>query len=618
MLDNGTFMKISKRVLFAVLLFAFAPAARAQQDGKLLESRLEPIIQKTMSENHVPGLAIGVVKNGRLIYAKGFGVARLGESRAITPASLFHMASVTKLFVATAVMQLVEQGRVELDAPVVKYLPYFKLNDDRYATITVRQMLNHTSAIPDVTDYNWDKPEYDEGALERYVRSLSRLSLVAPPGATFHYSNNEYEVLGDLIAKVSGMSFEDYVRRNILAPLGMTHSTLLVRQADPQLLTAPHVPQGDTVVVSKVFPYNRAHAPSSTLYSSVEDMSRWAIANLNRGELDGRRILKASTYDVMWKPSVPVGGRSLSKVGIGWFIQTVQGHRIVAHSGGDVGFTSFLVLAPDDGIAVVGMSNHEPDSECLVCDLSGTAIKLMLGLELTPEASEQPEAVDASVLGKVTTEQVLEKYVTSLGGRAALEKLTSRVERGRFETTGIALSGTVEIYGKAPDKRLVRFTVPGQAVMSEGFNGAVGWKQEPGEELAEMMGAELARARRDAAFDQPLKLRELYPKIALKGGVTVSGHAAYLLEAPRNGEPKKWYFDAATGLLLRTEERNAKGKLERAEDYDDYRAVDGVKVPFAITITDDVRINVKLDEVKHNLAVDDAMFDKPRIKAAPQ
>src|SRR5581483_11660612 len=101
-------------------------------------------------------------------------------------------------------------------------------------------------------------------------------------------------------------------------------------------------------------------------------------------------------------------------------------------------------------------------------------IKLMIGLELTTESSEPAEAVDTSVLGKVTIEQVLEKYVEAMGGKAAIEKVTSRVERGRFEIAGLALSGPVEIYGKAPDKRLIRYTVPGQAVLSEGFNGAIG------------------------------------------------------------------------------------------------------------------------------------------------
>ena len=475
-------------------------------------------------------------------------------------------------------------------------------------------MLNHTSGIPDVTDYHWDKPEYDDQALERYVRGLSRLPMVGTPGERFRYSNIEYEVLGDVIAKVSGMSFEDYVQKNVLAPLGMTHSTLLVRQADPQLLTAPHVTQGDRVVVSKVFPYNRPHAPSSTLYSSVEDMSRWAIANLNRGELDGKRILKAWTYDLMWKPAAAAGGMGSAKAGIGWFIREVQGHRIVAHSGGDTGFNSFLVLAPDDGLAVVAMSNYEPSADCFVCDVSGEAMKLMLGLDLGPGAGDQPEALDTSVLGKVTVEQVLDRYVEALGGRAALGKITSRVARGRFEAGGVALAGQVEIYGKAPDKRLVKFTVPGQAVMSEGFNGTAGWKQESDEELAELSGAELAQARRDAAFDQPLRLRQLYPKIALKGKARVNGRDTYLLEAPRNGRPKRWYFDVTTGLLLRMEERRATGKLERAEDYDDYREVDGVKVPFAISLTEELRIMVKLEEVRHNAAIDDALFNKPALK----
>lgn len=612
-------MKMNPRLLLVVLLFGLAHAVSARQDDRLLESRLEPIIEKTMRENRIPGLAIGVVKNGKLIYAKGFGIAQLNTSRAITPASLFHMASVTKLFVATAVMQLVEQGKVDLDAPLVKYLPYFKLNDTRYRRITIRQMLNHTSGMPDATNYNWDKPEYDDGALERYVRGLSRLPMIGDPGEKSRYSNIAFEVLGDMIAKVSGMSFEDYVQRHILAPLGMKQSTLLVRQADPQLLTAPHVSQGERVVVSKIFPYNRPHAPSSTLYSNIEDMSRWAIANLNRGELGGKRILKASTYDLMWKPSAAIGSKGTTKVGISWFVHDIQGHRIVMHSGGDTGFNSFLILAPDDGVAVVAMSNYEADSECFVCDLSGTAMKLLLGLDLTmPAANDAAQPLDTSVLGTVTTEQVLDKYVEALGGKAALDHITSRVEKGRFETVATALSGQVVIYGKAPNKRLIKFTVPGQAEMTEAFDGAAGWKQDPDEGLAELGGAELAQARRDAAFDQPLRLRELYPKISLKGRVTMNGRAAYLLEAPRNARPRRWYFDTTTGLLLRIEEWNAKGKLERAEDYDDYRAVDGIKIPFAIGITDEERFNIKLDEVKHNLPIDDGLFDKPRAKSTRQ
>lgn len=136
-------------------------------------------------------------------------------------------------------MQLVENGQVDLDMPVIKYVPYFRIADERYKTITVRQMLTHTSGMPDEGDYEWDKPQSDDGALERYVRGLGNrnLRLEFEPGSKFQYSNMAYEILGDLIAKVSGTSFEDYVRVHILEPLRMAKSTLLLKDADPKLMT---------------------------------------------------------------------------------------------------------------------------------------------------------------------------------------------------------------------------------------------------------------------------------------------------------------------------------------------------------------------------------------------
>ena len=111
----------------------------------------------------------------------------LDKDDPITTRSLFHMASITKPFVATSIMQLVEIGKIDLDAPVVKYLPYFHMADERYKTITARQLVTHTSGMPDVEDYEWQKPQYDEGALERYVRRLSKLKLAFAPGEKFQY-----------------------------------------------------------------------------------------------------------------------------------------------------------------------------------------------------------------------------------------------------------------------------------------------------------------------------------------------------------------------------------------------------------------------------------------------
>jgi CubicO group peptidase (beta-lactamase class C family) len=538
----------------------------------------------------------------------------------VTSRSLFHMASVTKTFVATAVMQLVEQGKIDLEAPVTKYLPYFKMDDERYRDIKIRQMLSHTSGIPDTTNYHWDKPEYDDGALERFVRSTANQKLVFAPGQNFAYSNTAYEILGDVIAKVSGESFEDYVQHQILTPLGMKDSTLLVRQANPTLLTSPHVEENRKLVVSKIFPYNRAHAPSSTLYSNIEDMSRWAIANLNYGELDGRRILKRETVELMWRPVV---GAFNMKEGISWFTKDLQGYLLVMHDGGDVGFESRLMLAPNDSVAVVAMSNYAATDKDYFQELAAEALKIML--DLKPSAPSATASITPPAAGEDTkqkADEVLAAYVNALGGREALEKINSRSSKGTFAVLGIALSGPAEIYAKAPNKTLTILTVPGQTSLKEGFDGTVGWQEDPGEGVVNKSGLGLGSAIRDADFYQPLKLRAQYPSLSLKGttkfalykanGERSEARELLVLEAPRNGQPRLFYFDARTRLLLRIEERNAANEVTSATEFDDYREVDGVKVPFVIHRVDDTHFLIKLSEVKQNVAIDDAVFARPK------
>jgi CubicO group peptidase (beta-lactamase class C family) len=356
----------------AALTCATTATVRAQprRTANKYVERLEPFLQKILREEKIPGLAVGIVENGKLVYSRGFGVMELGDAAGpVTTETLFHMASVTKPFVATAVMQLVEQGKVDLDAPVTKYLPYFHLKDPRYESMTVRQMLTHTSGMPDVKDYQWDKPEYDDGALERYVRGLGDQELRWQPGSKFAYSNMAFEVLGDLVAKVSGMSFEDYVDANILRPLGMKSSTLLWKQAAPAKLAAGHTQAKDGAVRPVAhYPYNRAHTPSSNLHSNVEDMARWMMANLNRGELNGQRILKRSTYDLIWKPTAETGRKDY-RVGISWFLDDSKGEHLVVHGGGDDGFGSYVGLCPDRKIGVVYMTNCDHANDGRIIDM---------------------------------------------------------------------------------------------------------------------------------------------------------------------------------------------------------------------------------------------------------
>ncbi len=295
------------------------------------------------------------------------------------------------------------------------------------------------------------------------------------------------------------------------------------------------------------------------------------------------------------------------------------------HDGGDVGFESRLLLAPNDSVAVVAMSNYAATEKDYFQELAAEALKIMLDLRPSAPSATTAANITPPAAGEDTkqkADEVLSAYVTALGGREALEKINSRSAKGTFAVLGIALSGPAEIYAKAPNKKLTILTVPGQTTLKEGFDGTVGWQEDPDEGMVNKSGLELGSAIRDADFYQPLKLRTQYPNLALKGTTKLALFKAngerseprdlLVLEAPRNGQPHLFYFDASTGLLLRTEERNAANEVTSATEYDDYREVDGVKVPFLIHHVDDAHFIIKLAEVKQNVVIDDTVFVKPK------
>lgn len=354
-------------------------------------------LAQTVTESFgVAGMAIGIVAGGQ-VYAQGFGVKDIETQEPVTASSLFHLASISKTFVATAVMQLAERGTLNLDAPIIRYLPDFILDDARYRQITVRQMLSHTSGMPDTDDYGWDRPDYDDEALERYVHSLADEKLIAVPGETFAYSNIAYEVLGLLIARTSGQSFESYIAEHLLHPLGMTSSTFLKAEVPPEHATTPHVVLPPPVT-SPEYPYNRAHAPSSTLHSSTMELCAWALMNLNRGDFMGRRILEERSFDQLWHPYQQTGPSHPDEfVGLSWFIDSQRGYRRIRHDGVDVGFQSDLVLLPEQSLAVIVLANTIPAP---VNTVTEAIVDLLLGFE--PESPRPPVLIS---LGKTLAVQ---------------------------------------------------------------------------------------------------------------------------------------------------------------------------------------------------------------------
>jgi hypothetical protein len=229
------------------------------------------------------------------------------------------------------------------------------------------------------------------------------------------------------------------------------------------------------------------------------------------------------------------------------------------------------------------------------------------------QATKPPAAMSTTPMP--TVDQILDKYVQALGGKAAIEKITSMSAKGSIDIPTFGASGTVEIWGKAPNKNGVRLDIAGFGIVQEGFNGTVAFAQDPQSGLREKTGAELAGEKLDSEFNKPLKLKQLYGKITVKGKDKVADKEAYVLEAtPADSPTETWYFDAASGLLVRSDiqRESPQGKVTFQIYQEDYKEVDGVKVPHTIrNVSEAISFTLKLDEVKHNVAIDDTKFNKP-------
>jgi CubicO group peptidase (beta-lactamase class C family) len=332
-----------------------------------LFSRAEQRAVATLAELQSPGMSVGVLKDGQLIYAQGFGLSDVASARPMTPQSVQGMASVSKTFTAAAILQLAEAGKLALNDPVVDYLPYFRMADDRHRQVTINHLLSHTGGIPSGVESEgflegYDNPEYDEGASERWVRTLETQQLVNAPGEGFFYTDLGYSMLGEVITKVSGEVFEEYMKQRLFTPLGMVHSTFRLDEVDPELYATPYArdPTSGQVAPNVVQTYNRKWAPAACLYSSVEDMSRWVSAHLNGGKLNGQRILQPESIALLWQHQSQTGwGGILDQYARGWWLGEIDGHPAVLTVGGMPGIQTLGgLIIPDQALAVIALGNY--------------------------------------------------------------------------------------------------------------------------------------------------------------------------------------------------------------------------------------------------------------------
>jgi len=354
---------------------------------------IDAYVDGQMREQRLPGLALGIVQGDQIVHLKGFGVAD-PSGRAVTPQTPFMIGSVTKSFTALAIMQLVEQGKVNLDTPIQRYLPWFRVADEAAsAQITVRQLLNQTSGLSRATGNQFQAShDMHPDALERQARWLSTANLTQPVGAGFQYSNANWWPLGMLIQTVSGQPYDVYIQQHILAPLEMRQSFTAVVDAQAQGLATgyrywfgrylPTDPQDSG--------HYRGMLPQGGVISSAEDMAHYLIAHLNQGRYNGKAILSPAGMAEVQRPAVPLGSADMFYA-MGLDVGPTDGVPTLSHDGSMFNFHANLVLIPEGQWGIMLLENAEnlPD-EFGPQRLQGIAAgvtNLLMGRQPLPAAS---------------------------------------------------------------------------------------------------------------------------------------------------------------------------------------------------------------------------------------
>lgn len=343
------------------------------------KEKFENQIATAMAQAHVPGLSVALVKDDRVIYARGFGARNLKDNLPATPQTLYGVGSTTKSFTALAIMQLVEQGKLNVKDPVKKHIPRFKIGNEE-PPITVHNLLSHSSGIPNlgVAEILISRAT---GMEEKYIPisslddfllhiSCAKAEVAAEPSKRFFYFNSGYTLLGEIVERVSKMKYEDYIKEKILKPLTMNRSTFLKEDFDKDSdVMTPYFVQtkeGTVTVTATRTPFHKfVYAPGGLL-SSVMELTNYLVANMKGGVFQDTRILDASLLEEMHKIQVETemwlssmyGDYGREGYGYGWIIaEDFLGHKLVTHGGSTGVSSAHFSFVPDLKIGVIEAAN---------------------------------------------------------------------------------------------------------------------------------------------------------------------------------------------------------------------------------------------------------------------
>ncbi|CAN5537291.1 N/A [soil metagenome] len=396
---------LTPRALVLLLVFVpvFVPLAGARTLPPSLPaslptevaSHLDAFVLERMAAWATPGLSLVVVLEGEVVLSRGYGVADLVTGEPMSEDTLVMLGSTTKAMTALAVMQLAEAGKLELDAPVTRYLPWFGVADPRGADITLRHLLSHSSGFPWGTLFTGREQQEE---LAAYVRSLAGVRLEAGPGERYGYSNDTFTILGLIVQEVAGVPYESYMQDNVFGPLGMTRTTFDMALAERRGLAAGHRNEYGAAAPYSL-PYTDSENPAGKLMTSSSDLGNYLIMLLGGGVFRGTRVLSERSLAEMWTPVVPADD-GLS-YGLAWYIGDFGATGFVTHPGSTGTSGSRFTLVPGAGLGVGVISNvSRPSDPREEITWSITLATLLFGdapFEAPPTPEPVPLMIDPAV-----------------------------------------------------------------------------------------------------------------------------------------------------------------------------------------------------------------------------
>jgi CubicO group peptidase (beta-lactamase class C family) len=362
---------------------------------------LEKLVREGMARYHVPGVAIGILHEGDEDIA-AYGVTNLEHPLPVDGDTLFQIASITKTITATVVMRLVERGALDLDAPIRRYLPEFRVREEGVGSrATLRHLVTHTGGW--LGDCFADFGKGDD-ALARYVAAMAELEQLTPLGEIWHYSNSSFAVLGRLIEVVTGKTYEAAVRELLFIPLGMTKSCFNADEAITHRVAVGHVIVDEQPRVARPWAFPRATTPVGGVVSSVRELLAYARFHLGDGRTpDGSRLLSVGSLELMRTRLAPADNER--GVGVAWFLREIGGVTIQFHGGAAIGQQGVLMLAPERGFAIAVQTNSGRGG-LLHQAVTKWALKTFVGVE-----ESEPQHVR---MGKSRRDELVARYTAAL------------------------------------------------------------------------------------------------------------------------------------------------------------------------------------------------------------